>query len=487
MRIRLAIFAALALLVPAASASAAFPGANGDVAVTNDQECDGGTVSAWRFDPDTGEVTDYFFALGNPAWSSDGSRVASSGIEAGGISVKTLGGPAQEIYPVGTEPGWSPDGARLAFANYDELAVVNADGSGFQHLLSGAFIHSPKFSPDGTRIAFGARLDGEADHEIYVLKLANGAVTKLTDNTGTDDAPDWSPDGAQLTFHRAPGFPAPMSVHRMNADGSGQTPALATGTTPAWSPDATRIIFARYPNIYSMAPDGSDEQFELDGTGYCIDNPDWQPLPDNTPSTHVRPVGATPFRVPLVPAAQQCTAPNRTHGPPLAFPSCNPPQPGSPHLTVGVGDGSPALSKSEGFMRMDVIVGTPGPPDNSDVSIRFRLTNVMNVSGLSDYTGELQARMVQRLTSRNGSGVAATTVDMPFDFVVPCAATGDATLGGLCSLQTTMDAVQPGLAAEAGRTVFALDALRVYDGGADADADTQGDNSLLATQGVFTP
>ena len=82
-----------------------------------------------------------------------------------------------------------------------------------------------------------------------------------------------------------------------------------------------------------MAPDGSDEQFELDGAGYCIDEPDWQPLPVDTASTHVRPAGATPFRVPLVPAAKHCTAPNRTHGPPLAFPSCNPPQPGiaEPH------------------------------------------------------------------------------------------------------------------------------------------------------------
>jgi hypothetical protein len=112
---------------------------------------------------------------------------------------------------------------------------------------------------------------------------------------------------------------------------------------------------------------------------------------------------------------------------------------------------------------------------------------VMNVSGLSDYTGDLRVRMVQRLTSRNGNGVSATTVDMPFDFVVPCEATADTTLGGLCTLQTTMDAVQPGLAAEAGRTVYALDAVRVYDGGPDANADTEGDNSLFATQGIFVP
>ena len=38
-----------------------------------------------------------------------------------------------------------------------------------------------------------------------------------------------------------------------------------------------------------------------------------------------RPKGATPLRVSLVPAYEECSAPNRTHGAPLVSPSCNPP------------------------------------------------------------------------------------------------------------------------------------------------------------------
>jgi hypothetical protein len=494
-RIRFGIFAVLTLLlVPAAPAPAAFPGANGQIAVTADQECDLETLSVWRIDPVTNQFLDTFIDGANPAWSSDGTRVAASGIESGGIDYRSInGGGPQPVTTTGREPGWSPDGSQLVYVDDEvggeigdnELRTVNADGSGSQPVLGGRFLGSPKWSPDGTRIAFHGRLDGETDQEIYILKLSNGNVTKLTDNAVGDLDPDWSPSGSQLTYSSG------ASIFRMNPDGSGQTLALAAGRTPAWSPDGTRIVFARFPNIYSIAPDGSDEQLEFDGTGYCVDEPDWQPVPVITSSTHVRPVGATPFRVPLVPAAKQCTTPNRTHGPPLAFPSCNPPQPGSPNLTVGVGDGSLAFAKSEGFLRMDVIVGMPGPPDTSDVSIRLRLTNVMNLSDLSDYTGELQARLVQRLTSRNttsgGPLVSATSVDMPFDFVVPCVATADTTLGGLCSLQTTMDAVRPGLAAEGSRTVYALGALNVYDGGPDGDADTEAGNSLLATQGIFSP
>jgi len=52
------------------------------------------------------------------------------------------------------------------------------------------------------------------------------------------------------------------------------------------------------------------------------------------------PVGGTPFRVPIVPAFKACPntavpTPNSTHGPPLNFPSCNPPQQNSTTVTVG--------------------------------------------------------------------------------------------------------------------------------------------------------
>ena len=55
-----------------------------------------------------------------------------------------------------------------------------------------------------------------------------------------------------------------------------------------------------------------------------------------------------PLRVALVPAYEACTSPNRTHGPPLAHPSCNPPTQRSSVLTIGTPDanGFTALSIS---------------------------------------------------------------------------------------------------------------------------------------------
>ena len=79
-------------------------------------------------------------------------------------------------------------------------------------------------------------------------------------------------------------------------------------------------------------------------------------IPD--PRRHYpRPRGATPFRASLVPAYAQCTAPNRTHGAPLAFGSCSPPAPRSSFLTFGTPDANGRGANAVGFVQFNVTVG----------------------------------------------------------------------------------------------------------------------------------
>ncbi len=141
---------------------------------------------------------------------------------------------------------------------------------------------------------------------------------------------------------------------------------------------------------------------------------------------YVRPRGATPLRVSLVPAAEPCTAPNNTHGAPLSFPSCSPPASAS-SLNLGVGDGSPALARSIGSVLLKAVGDAPSfPVDDADITIAFSLTNVMRASDLSDYTGELQGRVAIRITDKkNGpsAGEEGTVSDFDLAFTVPCVAT----------------------------------------------------------------
>src|SRR5689334_14427949 len=87
--------------------------------------------------------------------------------------------------------------------------------------------------------------------------------------------------------------------------------------------------------------------------------------------SHVRPKGASPLRASLVPSYKACGTPNRTHGAPLAFPSCNPPVRSSNFLTLGTPDANGAPSNSIGSILLKVKSTSP-----EDVLITSSITDV---------------------------------------------------------------------------------------------------------------
>ena len=106
---------------------------------------------------------------------------------------------------------------------------------------------------------------------------------------------------------------------------------------------------------------------------------------------------------------QPCTAPNRTHGPPLAVPSCNPPvqHRATSRSASRRNNGAPA--NSEGFVKLDVTPGMPGPPEDSDVliiadgtDIRCRPARPPAAARTpppgADYTGQLEGNAQIRIT-----------------------------------------------------------------------------------------
>jgi hypothetical protein len=206
-------------------------------------------------------------------------------------------------------------------------------------------------------------------------------------------------------------------------------------------------------------------------------------------SGYPRPKGATPFRASLVPAYAECTGANRTHGPPLASPSCSPPSQASGHLTVGTPDANGKPAKSVGSLRAGVIGDdTSTSADEADVALTFELIDVRNKSDLLDYTGELEARTAVRITDRNNAPgpVAGTVADFSYAFPVPCSATADTTVGSTCSIATTADSLVPGTIDGGNRSIWELGQVEVMDGGADGLA-SSGDNTPFARQGIFVP
>jgi hypothetical protein len=211
------------------------------------------------------------------------------------------------------------------------------------------------------------------------------------------------------------------------------------------------------------------------------------------PTGYPRPKGASPLRVSLVPTYNQCTAPNRVHGAPLAFPACNPPGQTSQHLTVGTPDANGRAANSVGFTRLNAIPDNQSTgADETDVGLKAEITDVRSKATLADYTGQLESNAVVRFTDRDnsvapgGGSDAATMIDIPFPFQLACAATADPAVGGTCSVSTTFNAVVPGAFSQGNRVVVGMDQLRVFDGGADGLTATH-PNTLFAVQGVFVP
>jgi len=162
-------------------------------------------------------------------------------------------------------PRWSPDGTKIAFVRAmdknklqtsAEVFIINADGTQPQRLtLNNSHDLDPSWSPDGQRLAFTSSRSGKWD--VFIIEVATLAVTQLTgineDEVGST-APDWSPDGTMLTFERFIRIKNginPKTIYVMSADGQRPRPILPDPDRndpptfrffPRWSADGQRIL-----------------------------------------------------------------------------------------------------------------------------------------------------------------------------------------------------------------------------------------------------
>src|SRR5256885_3139339 len=110
---------------------------------------------------------------------------------------------------IAADPQISPDGKKIVYVRrfadpmtdkrYSNLWIINADGTDQRPLSTGNHSYaSPRWSPDGSRIAFLADADGK--QQIYVRWMDTGQTARVTNLEQAPDAIAWSPDGRMISF-----------------------------------------------------------------------------------------------------------------------------------------------------------------------------------------------------------------------------------------------------------------------------------------------
>ena len=127
---------------------------------------------------------------------------------------------------------------KVAFSYLGDIWIANEDGAQVQRLTDNkARDVYPRFSPDGSMIAFSSNREGNDD--VYVVPAAGGEPLQLTFHSANDTVQGWTSDGKRILFSsgRAKGaFPTVSTLWEVAADGGIEQPCPPTGDTPAAIP-----------------------------------------------------------------------------------------------------------------------------------------------------------------------------------------------------------------------------------------------------------
>ena len=294
-----AVLAAVLSLAAPAAATAAWPGLNGRVALTQDPRTK--DVFAVALDGTSTQLTFTGNDEQQSTWAPDGRRIAFKRSDEVFVRDVTTDAPpvrltvkAPRTEENNTQPGWSPDGRSIVFrtnranptVNIADIWIMDADGTNERPLIvQPEDQRYPTLSPDGRWIAYTSRNERDAD---LWLANADGTGARLLYDSGiADSAPSWSPDGTMLAFERhSPGAVLDGDIYVLDV-GSGAAMQLTDDPHhdegPAWSPDGSMIAFTStrsdpLGDIWVMGGDGADQR-RLTTNSILDESPDWQPIP----------------------------------------------------------------------------------------------------------------------------------------------------------------------------------------------------------------
>jgi len=141
----------------------------------------------------------------------------------------------------------------IAFAYAGDLWSVAREGGTAVRLTSNAGVErTPRFSPDGSTIAFSGEYDGNVD--VFVIPANGGVPKRLTFHPGADAVVGWTSDGTRVLFRSSRESSASYDrLFTVGLDGGlAEALPLPQAFEGSFSPDGTRIA---YQPITKWQPD----------------------------------------------------------------------------------------------------------------------------------------------------------------------------------------------------------------------------------------
>jgi acylaminoacyl-peptidase len=192
-----------------------------------------------------------------------------------------------------SDPQISPDGQRIVYVRgladimtdrrYSNLWIINADGANHRPVTTGIHSYSsPRWSPDGTRLAYISDEDGRP--QIYVRWMDSGQTVRVTSLQSGPSRLEWSPNGKELSFAAfVPEEPVKLAqMPRAPAGAKWADPAVVYDKS-IYRFNAAGYIKPGYTQIFIVSADGGTPRqitsgsFQFGGAGNNASAAVWTP------------------------------------------------------------------------------------------------------------------------------------------------------------------------------------------------------------------
>ncbi|MBD3178507.1 MAG: peptidase S41, partial [Candidatus Latescibacteria bacterium] len=137
---------------------------------------------------------------------------------------------------------------RIAFVYGDDIWTVPEDGGVASRLtINDGAERYPKFSPDGTLIAFTGEYDGNAD--VYVMNVYGGDIRRVTFHPGQDVVVGWHPTENRIIFRsNRKSFSRFYRLFMISPGGTHPEELIMhEAVQGSFSPDGKKIAYNRVP------------------------------------------------------------------------------------------------------------------------------------------------------------------------------------------------------------------------------------------------